>query len=177
VLAEWMHDEFAAVVTWLPFELHPEYPSEGISRDVLRARYGAGIDAHTRELFERNGLAWGASEHIPNSIDALRVTELARDRGVHDELHDRLMAAYWEHGENIGEHDVLRAHADAVGLAREDVDRVLSGDEYLERVRVSTQQAQSLGISGIPAFLIDSRLLVLGAQPRETFARAFAQLS
>ena len=40
----------------------------------------------------------------------------------------------------------------------------------------STAQAQSLGITGIPAFLLDRRLLVLGAQPREVFEQALAQL-
>jgi predicted DsbA family dithiol-disulfide isomerase len=174
VLAEWMREEYDAVITWLPYDLHPEYPPEGIPRDALRRRYGPGIDEHTRSLFERNGLVWGGAERIPNSRDALRLTELARDRGVHDELHDRLMTAYWEQAEDIGDHDVLRVHADAVGLDREDVDRVLAGDEYLERVQVSTEQAMSLGVSGIPAFLIDSRALVLGAQPREVFERALA---
>jgi predicted DsbA family dithiol-disulfide isomerase len=176
VLAESMAKDHGAVVTWLPYDLHPEYPPEGVSRRLLRERYGPGIDDHTRALFERNGLTWSGSDHIPSSRDALRVSELARDRGVHDELHDRLMAAYWEHGEDLGDHDVLRVHADAVGLERGEVDDVLAGDAYLDRVRVSTEQAMSLGINGIPAFLLDSKLLVLGAQPREVFDRAFAQL-
>ena len=115
------------------------------------------------------------SERIPNSRVALRLTELARDRGAHEPFHHRLMDAVWERGEDISDPDVLRAHADAVGLARADVDRVLAGDEYAERVAVSTAQAQSLGINGIPAFLIDDRVLVLGAQPREVLAQALEQ--
>jgi len=31
-------------------------------------------------------------------------------------------------------------------------------------------------VNGIPAFLLDRRLLVLGAQPFEVFEQAFAQL-
>ena len=38
-------------------------------------------------------------------------------------------------------------------------------------------QAQSVGINAIPAFLLDRRLLVLGAQPLDIFRRAFAQLA
>ena len=41
----------------------------------------------------------------------------------------------------------------------------------------STRQAQSIGIHAIPAFLLDRRLIVLGAQPLEVFRRAFAQLA
>ena len=167
-----MRDERGAAITWLPYDLHPEYPPEGIPRDDLRQRYGEVFHDRTRELFERNGLVWNPSETVPNTRAALRVTELARDRGLHDVFHDRLMEAYWERGENIGDHDVLHAHAGAVGLDRDEVDRVLAGDDYLERVRASTAQAISIGVNGIPAFLLDSRQLVLGAQPREVFERA-----
>jgi len=112
---------------------------------------------------------------VPNTIDALRLTELARDQRRHDEIHDRLMDAYWRDGVDIGDRDELRRLLD--DLPRDDVERVLAGDDYRDRVLASTEQAQSIGITGIPAFLLDSRLLVLGAHPPETFDRAFAQLA
>jgi predicted DsbA family dithiol-disulfide isomerase len=174
VLAEWLRQERGAAVTWLPFDLHPEYPPEGIRRADLR--YGEGVHDRLRELFARNGLRWNPGATIPNSRNALRLTELARDRGLHEPLHDRLMDAVWEQAEDVGDLDVLRAHADAVGLDRDEVDQVLGGDEYLGRVQASTREAASIGISGIPAFLLDGRLLVLGAQPRDAFEQAFAQL-
>jgi predicted DsbA family dithiol-disulfide isomerase len=164
-------------VTWLPYDLHPEYPAEGIPRAQLDARYGFDTTAQQRALFARHGLEYAPSERIPNSRDALRVTELARDAGLHEEVHDALMDAFWGRGEDVSEHDVLRRVAFERGLPRDDVERVLTGDDYLQRVLASTREAQSIGISGIPGFLIDSRLLVLGAQPREVFEGAFAQLA
>ena len=104
------------------------------------------------------------------------MTELARDRGLHEEVHDRLMDAYWAEGEDIGDDDVLRRLATEAGLGAAEVDRVLAGDEYLARVEASTAEAQSIGIHGIPAFLLGGRLLVLGAQPQEAFERALEQL-
>ena len=171
-----MRERFGAEVTWLPFDLHPEYPPEGMPRAELRRRYGEDTDDRLRVLFERHGLEFNPPEVMPNSRAALRVTELARDRGVHEQLHDRLMDALWRDADDLGDDDVLRAHADAVGLERAEVDRVLAGDDYLERVSASTAQAQALGINGIPAFLLDERLLVLGAQSRQVFEQAFAQL-
>jgi predicted DsbA family dithiol-disulfide isomerase len=108
---------------------------------------------------------------------ALRVTELARERGLHAAVHDRLMDAYWAEGRNIGDPEELRALAVEAGLAGADVDDVLAGDAYSDRVVGLTQQAVSIGITGVPGFLLDRRLLVLGAQPREVFERAFEQLS
>ena len=125
---------------------------------------------------EEAELPFRLSEHIPNSRAALRVTELARDAGMHEALHDRLMHAYWGEAEDIGDRDVLRRHAVAAGLDADEVDDVLGSDRYLDRVTASTQEAVSIGVTGVPAFLIDGRLLVLGAQPEAVFERAFGQL-
>jgi predicted DsbA family dithiol-disulfide isomerase len=108
---------------------------------------------------------------------ALRLNELAREHGLHEPMHDRLMDAYWAEAQNIGDADVLRALAAEVGLDPAEVGNVIAGDAFRERIRASTQQAQQLGISGIPGFLLDRSLLVLGAQPRQVFEQAFAQLA
>ena len=112
---------------------------------------------------------------MPNSRLALRVTELARDRGLHEPVHDRLMDAYWAEGRNIGDRAELRTLAAEAGL--DDVEAAFDGDGYVARIEAATAQAHSLGITGIPAFVLDSRLLVLGAHPRGVFERAFAQLA
>jgi predicted DsbA family dithiol-disulfide isomerase len=65
-----------------------------------------------------------------------------------------------------------------VGLDADGVERVIDDpDAYLGVVEGSTQQALSVGINAVPAFLLDRRLIVLGAQPIETFRRAFDQLA
>lgn len=161
---------------WLPFDLHPEYPQEGYPRAELHRRLGRDVDEHMRAVFERNGLVWSPPDVIPRSLDALRLAELARDRGLHERFHDRVMDAHWAESADIGDAGVLRALAGEVGLEADDVERVLAGDEYAERVQVSTAQAASIGITGIPAFLLDDRLLVLGAQPQAVFEGAFERL-
>jgi predicted DsbA family dithiol-disulfide isomerase len=159
----------------LPFDLHPEYPPQGIPRDQLHRRYGDHVHEHVRAMFEREGLTYNPpTDVVPNSRLALRLTELARDRGLHEPVHNRLMDAYWSEGRNIGDRTALRELAAETGLT--EVDGVFDGDAYLDRIRASTEQAQSIGINGIPAFLLDGRLLVLGAHPREVFERAFERL-
>lgn len=134
------------------------------------------MEARLTESFARAGLEYAPNpDVVPNSQLALRVTELARDRGLHDAVHDRLMDAYWREGRDIGDADELRALAAEAGL--EDVEPALADGAYADRIAASTQQAQAIGINGIPAFLLDERLLVLGAQPYETFERAFGRLA
>jgi predicted DsbA family dithiol-disulfide isomerase len=86
------------------------------------------------------------------------------------------MHAYWEEARNIGDPEVLREVAVEVGLAEDDVAAAIDDGGLADRVRTSTAQAQSLGATGVPAFVLDNRLLVLGAQPRHVFEQALAQL-
>jgi predicted DsbA family dithiol-disulfide isomerase len=130
---------------------------------------------HVRGAFERAGLTYNPNpDVVPSSRLALRLTELARDHGLHEPVHDRLMDAYWAEGRNIGDPETLRALAAEAGLG--DAAEVFEGDAYEERVLASTAQAQTLGIHAIPAFVLDSKLLILGAQPREVFEQAFERL-
>jgi predicted DsbA family dithiol-disulfide isomerase len=129
-----------------------------------------------RERFAVDGLEYNPNpDVIPNSFDALRLTELARDLGRHDEIHDRLMDAYWRDAVDLGDRDELRRLVH--DLPADDVERVLASDENRDRVLASTAEAQSVGINGIPAWVIDGKLLIPGAQPREVFEQAFAQLA
>ena len=177
--AEQLRREFDAEVAWLPFDLHPEYPQEGIPLAELRRRYGIGVGQRDplRERFAAAGLEYNRPEIVPNTRLALRLSELAREQGLHPRFHDRLMDAYWTEATNIGDADVLRALAAEVGLDGEVEHVIADPSAYLDLVEGSTRQAHSLGIDGIPAFVLDRRLLVLGAQPLEVFRGAFAQLA
>jgi predicted DsbA family dithiol-disulfide isomerase len=180
VTAEQARREFDAEVTWLPFDLHPEYPPEGIALEELHRRYGIGVGKedplHGR--FAAAGLEYNRPEIVPNTRLALRLTELARERGMHEPFHDRLMDAYWAEATNIGDREALQRLAAEVGLDAQEVEQVIADPSaYLETVEGSTAQAQSFGINAIPAFVLDRQLIVLGAQPLEVFHRAFEQLA
>jgi predicted DsbA family dithiol-disulfide isomerase len=104
------------------------------------------------------------------------VTELARDRGLHEPVHSRLMHAYWSKRADIGDEDVLLELVAEAGLDGDESRAALADRRYGERVEASTRQANMHGINAIPAFVLDRRLLVLGAHPYETFERGFERL-
>jgi predicted DsbA family dithiol-disulfide isomerase len=180
VTAEQARREFDADVVWLPFDLHPEYPPEGIPLAELHRRYGIGVGERDplRERFAAAGLEYNRPEIVPNTRLALRLSELARDLRVHDPFHQRLMDAYWSEATDIGDTGELRRLAADVGLDEQQVERVIvDPNAYLNVVHASTRQAHSIGINAIPAFLLDRRLIVVGAQPLEVLRSAFAQLA
>jgi predicted DsbA family dithiol-disulfide isomerase len=113
---------------------------------------------------------------VPNSRKALEVTELARDRGLHEAVHSRLMHAYWSEQADIGDEDVLLDLVAEAGLDRDEARAAVDDRRYGERIDASTREANLHGINAIPAFVLDKRLLVLGAHPQETFESAFDRL-
>jgi predicted DsbA family dithiol-disulfide isomerase len=175
--AAWLEREHRAHVEWLPFDLHPEYPPEGIPRAELHRRYPEDVHERTRRMVEDTGLSYNPPPAIvPSSRKALEVTELARDQGLHEPVHTRLMRAYWEEARNIGDEEVLLELVGEAGLDVDEAAAALADRRYADRVDASTHAAQRQSVNGIPAFVLGDRLLILGAQPHETFERALAQL-
>ena len=175
--AAWLEREHGARVEWLPFDLHPEYPPEGIPREELHRRYPEDVHERTRQMVEAAGLEYNPPRDVvPSSRQALELTELAREKGLHEPVHTRLMHAYWSEGRNIGDTDTLLDLVAAAGLDREEAEAALAERRYAARVDASTAEAQQAGIHAIPAFVLDGRLLLLGAQPHEIFERALEQV-
>jgi predicted DsbA family dithiol-disulfide isomerase len=114
---------------------------------------------------------------VPNSQKALQVTELARDRGLHEPVHSGLMRAYWTEGVDIGDEETLLDLVAGAGVDRVEAAAALEEGRYAERVQASTLAANRQGVHAIPAFVLEDRLLVLGAQPEALFERAVEQLS
>jgi len=129
-------------------------------------------------MFDEAGLPYTQEiDHVPNSRRALQLGELARDRGRHEELHPRLMDAYWHRGVDIGDPAALRAEAVAAGLDGADIDELLAGDAYRDRIAADTRALHEAGGGGVPAWIIDDRVLVPGAQPHEVFERVVERLT
>jgi predicted DsbA family dithiol-disulfide isomerase len=160
----------------LPFDLHPEYPPEGITIEDLGRRYGFDPNAHHEQLFAENGLPWTRRERIPNSRAALNVAELARERGVYDQVHARLMTGYWAEDRDISDPAVLAEEGEAAGLDRDEVIETATTRPYQDRIQASTSAVFEMGANGVPAFAIDDRLLIPGAQPHSLFEKVMEKL-
>ena len=83
------------------------------------------------------------------------------------------MHAYWSEAVNIGDDETLLDLVAEAGLERDEAQAALDDGPYAERVLESTRTANRHGINAIPAFVLDKRLLLLGAQPHEVFTQAF----
>jgi predicted DsbA family dithiol-disulfide isomerase len=128
-------------------------------------------------MFEEAGLPYGgALDKVPNSRRALMLAELARERGSYEALHPRLFDAYWARGCDIGADQVLIEEGIGVGLDESEIIDALHDERYLAGIEAETAAAIELGAGGVPAWLIDRRILVPGAQPHDVFASVLERL-
>ena len=163
-------------VEWHSFELDPNAPHEhhGPIENRLARKYGMTIDqaVAANDRLTRVGAEDGLEFRFDqarsgNTFDAHRLIHLAHDRGVQDEVKERLMRAYFTEGELISDRETLVRVGSEAGLDPDEARAVLAGDAYAHAVRADEEAASDLGISGVPFFVVDRRFAISGAQPTD----------
>ncbi len=112
-------------------------------------------------------------ERIPNTRRALALAEVAREQGRLDEYRARAMDGHWRDGMNLEDDDDLRRIAADSGMSDDAVDRSKDDPRYLHRIDEIREEANGIGVEGIPTFVI-GRIGLSGCQPYPAFA-AFAE--
>ncbi len=165
-------------MTWLPFELHPEAPIEGIPRDAYfgRARSERMRD-HMRSVAASVGLEMRTRDVIINSRLALGAAEFARERGKFDEMHHALFKGHWEGTARLEDVDELVRVASNVGLDGGELRTAIDENRYDAVIDQNRRIATSVGIDAIPAHIFGRKLLVLGAQPYDVFKQVLDRLN
>lgn len=182
-------DKIAFDVRWRPFELNPDMVAEGVNAaDYLGQRYGitkeqsAGNRRNMAETAERLGFVfhWGQDFRMRNSHNAHRLlswAEAVDDRGVggrsqqQTALKMALFRAHFAEEKDVNSVDVLVDAAVSVGLDGDKARRILASDDYSEMVRAEQGHWRDRGVNGVPAFILDGRMMVSGAQDPDIFIR------
>lgn len=166
-----------------PFELNPQMGPEG--EDIgehLARKYGldAGQLERSRDAIRERGASvgfrFGPRERIWNTFDAHRLLHWAGLQGRALPLKRRLLQAYHGEGLNVSDPACLLQCAQAAGLDVDAARQVLEQGLHAEEVRRDEQEVQALGISSVPAVILESRYLVSGGQPPEVFEQALRRV-
>jgi protein disulfide-isomerase len=108
---------------------------------------------------------------VANSFNAHRVIQMAKTKGKGDEAEESLFRAYFIEGKDFGNHEVLAEQGKNIGLTDIDIQEALTNDDYAYRVNQDIQEAQNLGIRGVPFFLFNRKYSISGAQPIDVFLK------
>ena len=171
-------------VAYHAFELDPTWPPGQTMpiMEMLATKYrlspaeAEAAEGQVAGLARAEGLPFNPERPLGNTFDVHRVLQLAHDQGFQHRLLDTVYRAYFGDAANIFEPEVLAAIAATAGLDPDDVKQVLASDDYTEQVRADEQQAQQIGIRGVPFFVLDGRVGVSGAQSTQTFTEALSSL-
>lgn len=179
--------DIEAEVHWRPFQLDPTIPPEGKDRrEYMRGKFGS--DERIRQLHD-NLIQSTSDAGIPfafdrikvaaNTLDAHRLIRWAGGQGPHVQgaVVKALFKANFEEGRNVGDHEVLTAIAAESGMDAPIVSALLPTDADREAVQAEIAQAQRMGVSGVPCFLLERKYAVMGAQPTDALADAIRQVS
>ena len=159
---------------WLPFQLNPGLPPEGIPRaEYRKAKFGSlerskQLDARVISEGKGEGIefAFDRIETQPNTTQAHRLIALAENQ---DAVVDALFRAHFEQGRKIGDPKVLAEIAARCG--------VKGWPEQAQDVSGLEDEVRGMGISAVPTFIFERKTGVSGAYPAETLASAIREAS
>jgi predicted DsbA family dithiol-disulfide isomerase len=142
-----------------------------LSEDQMRA-----MDHKMEQTAAAEGLEYhlGGADLTGNTLDAHQLVHLAASHGREDTMLDRLYRAYFTEQRSVFDLESLVSLAVEEGLDGTEVREALEGGRYVDAVTRDVNEARSLGVTGVPFFVIDGRYAISGAQAPEVFSRALA---
>lgn len=165
-------------VRWRPYQLDPTIPQGGVDRKTYMERKFGGKATGMHERLQQVGGDVGipfdfrAIRISPNTLDAHRLIRWARTTGAQDALVERLFRDFFIEGRDVGARDVLVAAARDCGMDVDLVTNLLASDVDRDAVQAEIIEAQNIGVTGVPFFILDGAFALPGAQPPEVLARA-----
>jgi predicted DsbA family dithiol-disulfide isomerase len=170
-------------VHWLPFQLNPAMPKEGISRREYRtSKFGSWersleLDAKMVAVGKAEGIPFDFDrmERTPNTVDAHRLIWLAGRHGCQDAVVEALFRAYFTAGQDISHRPTLIDVVVAAGLERQLAAEALDSDAGMNAIKEAEGLSRRHRVEGVPFFIINNAISLSGAQPSENLLEAFRQ--
>lgn len=180
-------DKYEFDVNFKAYELNRNIPQAGMTREAY-FKNSYGPDAMSRiAASEQRLVSDGAAEGIDfqfkpdmsvnNTFNGHRLIWLAGELGVQEQVTSALFKAYFTENLNMNDTAVLTKIGVENGIPAEKLEGFFESEAGKQEVREMENFAQSAGISGVPAFVINDQYLVSGAQPSETLLNVFQQVA
>lgn len=170
--------EYDIEVNWVPFELYPDRPKEGV---VMQEELpGVDLDEMVWELNQASeglGIKFSPFDRMSNTRLALEASEFARDNGKLDEFQELLYKALFTDNKDIGQLDLILSYAKDVGLNPDELKRALDEGVYAPHVQAGRELGEKHKIELIPTFIInDDQGTIVGSHTYGSFVAALEKI-
>lgn len=175
-LQDWQGE--SVLVEYRAFFLNPSIPPEGYDFiPYMQARFNGRVDLKDaldgpRRMGAAAGLTFNMDKitRAPNSTRSHCLIALAPP-DIREQVIEQVYAAYFEHGQDIGDIETLVQIGQQFGMEEDSLRRGLADATIRAQVEAEAREAQRMGISGVPFFVINDRYAFSGAQPPEVITR------
>ncbi len=169
-------------ITWKSFQLDAEVkPGPGgmsvhaylAQRKGVSEAEGKKMNDYMASAAQEVGLTFDFEKAVvTNTLNAHRLLHFAKKHGLQEDLKERLFAAYYTQGQDLGDVEVLVNLAQEVGLDSAEARAMLASDAYESDVQQDIYEAQQVGVRGVPFYVFNRKYAVSGAQPSSVFKDA-----
>jgi predicted DsbA family dithiol-disulfide isomerase len=182
---EQLASEYEFSVQWHAFELNPDHSGEGEPiLPALARKYGRSEDEMRASQSQMMTIARDLGLNFEkmqerftcNTFDAHRLVKWAGEHGKQTEMKQALFEAYFGRAEDVSDHQNLVRCVESLGLDSAKAREVLDSDDYAKVVREDEATYQQAGVSAVPAFIINGKYLISGAQEPDTLVQAFGEI-
>ena len=172
-------------IQWLPFQLNPNMPKEGMDRkNYLIKKFGSEkktIEVYTPIVnkFNENEIDFDLSkiQTTPNTFNANQLIYWGQLEGKGNAVVENLFKAYFLEGKNLGDINCLIEIGIKSGLTKKITTTVFENTKDIKIVQDIENKYRKAGVSGVPTFIINNDYVVPGAQSREFWQGVLKELT
>lgn len=173
-------------VEWRAFELNPYHSGKGQPIvPALAKKYGRSeqemraAQSNMMAIAKDLGVNFDKLQErlTANTFDGHRLVKWAAQQGQQTAMKLALFEAYFGQARDIADPQVLLDCVGALGLDQAEAKKVLESDQYEAAVRQDEETYQNAKVSSVPAFIINRKYLISGAQDRDVLVKALRDIS
>ena len=172
-----LNEEILFEVNWKPYELHPEIPTEGFSKEeYYKIKFGNSNGArdrfnHITEEGKKAGLDFNfnKTKNLPNTFLAHRLLWFSRSKDMQDVMAEALFHAYFTEGRDIGSINELISISTESGLQKTEIEKFFKTDVGSDEILREELRAKEMNIFSVPTYIFNKKYLLVGGQEADTF--------
>ena len=179
-LSEFEHRDGTEVV-WKSYQLNPTLktdPSKNTIQHLAETKgwtmeYTNNTIKYVLEMAKGVGLNYDFNKAVvANSFDAHRFIQYAKTKSKGDAAEEQLFKAYFIEGKNTADHPTLVKLGEDIGLDSVELRKILNSNDFADEVNNDVLEAEQIGVTGVPFFVIDRKFAISGAQDPAVFLEA-----